>query len=116
MCFDSRVAEGNWGIPTFYDGILPVVTPDELAEADTHDAWRIPEEIRAKTLLEDLRQGDAERILVFGHYGIFTRIFLAFCELDTGDHAVLAMMDNTAVSCLEYSGDDRRVWFWNKHL
>ncbi|MCK5805549.1 MAG: histidine phosphatase family protein [Lentisphaeria bacterium] len=116
MRFDSRAAEGNWGIPTFYDGILPVVTPRELAEADVHDAWQTPSEIRAKDLLDDVRKGDAERVLVFGHYGIFARIFMAFCEMDTADHSLLAMMGNTAISCLEYSKDDRRrVWFWNVH-
>ena len=115
MRFDSRVAEGNWGIPTFYDGILPVVTPDELAAADRHDAWRVPADVRAAALLADLQQEDAERILIFGHYGIFTRIFAAFCALDAKDSSLLAMMDNTAISCLEYSEDERqRVWFWNR--
>ena len=114
MRFDSRAAEGNWGIPTFYDGILPVVTPDGLAEADVHNAWRLPADTRAKMLLEDLQKEDAERILVFGHYGIFTRIFVAFCMIEASGRPPLAMMDNTAISCLEYSADDqRRIWSWN---
>ncbi len=115
MCFDSRVAEGNWGIPAFYDAIQPVITPDELAEADVHDAWRIADETRARSVLEDVQNRDVERVLIFGHYGIFSRIFAVFCGVETAEHSLSAMMDNTAVSCLEYSEDGRRrVLFWNR--
>ncbi len=112
--FDSRLAEANWGMPDYYAGILPVITPAELAAPDRHNAWRESAETRAENLVLELMARGEQDILLFGHWGIFTRVFLAFCGMPVDDWGFQAVMDNTAISLLESDAEGRRyIRYWN---
>jgi len=111
--FDSRVIESNWGDPEFYSPVLPVEPPD-IAAPDRHDAWRIGAELRSAELIDELLSRDEEKICLFGHWGIFTRLFLVFCGMPAENWAFLAMMDNAAISLFEVDADQRRfIRYWN---
>jgi broad specificity phosphatase PhoE len=113
IVFDSRVAESNWGIPDYYLGILPLATPN-IAQPDRHHAWLKPAEERAAELVTDLLSQEKERILLFGHWGIFVFIFRAFAGIESDEKALQATMDNAGISLLEIDHETRRyLRFWN---
>lgn len=110
---DSRVIE-HWP-QGFYAGYEPEPPPDGLAKPDVHDAWRMDPAERARRLLEDVLADDAERVLLFGHFGLFRHIFRLFIGADMYAPHIDAMMDNTAISRLDVHADGRReVRFWNR--
>lgn len=111
--FDSRLAESNWGRPDYYRPILPLSTPT-IAAPDRHDAWLQPVEQRVTALMADLMQRPEERVLLFGHWGVFGALFRVFVGLAAGDDLRWATMDNTGISLLEQGDDQRRyLRFWN---
>jgi broad specificity phosphatase PhoE len=111
--FDSRLAESNWGQPDYYRPILPLGLP-AIAAPDQHDAWLQPVEQRVTALMADLVQRPAERVLLFGHWGIFGALFRVFVGLAADDDLMWATMDNTGISLLEQGDDQRRyLRFWN---
>ena len=112
--FDSRLIESDWGIEGFYAPILPVTIPD-FAEPDRHDAWLKSADVRAEALVEDLfaRQGD--NILLFGHWGIFNRIFWAFTGMDENNKLARVTMDNAGISLIEVDKKGYRfIRYWNE--
>ena len=111
--FDSRLIESDWGIDRYYESILPVASPGS-AYADRHDAWLVGFAKRSLSLVESLLEAPEEKILLFGHWGIFNSLLLTFTGMDTCGVSVLAPMDNTAISLLEIDDQDRRVIrYWN---
>ena len=112
--FDSRVIESDWGRQGFYAPILPVVNP-EFAEPDRHDAWLKSADERAESLVEDLVERPEENILLFGHWGIFNRIFWAFVGMDTNNKLARINTDNTGISLLEIDEKGYRfIRYWNE--
>ncbi len=111
--FDSRLIESDWGIDRYYESILPVATPG-IACADRHDAWLVAVAKRSLSLVKSLLRAPEEKILLFGHWGIFNNLLHTFSGMDTCGVSVLAPMDNTAISLLEIDDQDRRVIrYWN---
>lgn len=114
--FDSRVIESNWGIPDYYEKILPVVTPD-TAKADHQNAWLTDVGERCKGLLGELLNSEEECILLFGHWGVFNKLFQVFTQwvdVPNKQKRLVASMDNTAISLLEIDDDGNRVIrYWN---
>jgi len=111
--FDSRLVESDWGIDRYYESILPVATPD-VARADRHDAWLVGVVKRSLSLVESLLRAPEEKILLFGHWGIFNSLFHTFTGLDTCGVSILAPMDNAGISLLEIDDQHRKVIrYWN---
>lgn len=112
--FDSRIAESDWGIPNYYQGILPLNLPD-IAQADRHHALLIPAEKRVSDLVSDLLNASEQSILLFGHWGIFVHLFWVFSGMNSGKNMFQATMDNTGISLLEVDDDGNRyLRFWNE--
>lgn len=111
--FDSRLVESDWGIDRYYESILPVAAPG-IACADRHGAWLVAVAKRSLSLVKSLLRAPEEKILLFGHWGIFNNLLHTFTGMDTCGFSVLAPMDNTAISLLEIDDQDRRVIrYWN---
>jgi broad specificity phosphatase PhoE len=111
--FDSRLVESDWGIDRYYESILPVAAPG-IACADRHDAWLVAVAKRSLSLVKSLLRAPEEKILLFGHWGIFNNLLHTFTGMDPCGFSVLAPMDNTAISLLEIDDQDRRVIrYWN---
>ena len=111
--FDSRLIESDWGIDGFYAPVLPVAIPD-FAAPDRHDAWLTSADERAEALVADLVARPADNILLFGHWGIFNRIFWAFTGMDENNKLARATMDNTGISLLEVDDQGYRfIRSWN---
>ena len=105
--FDSRLIEDNTG----YERILPVELPD-IARPDRHDAWLTPPGERSASLMDDLLRNPGENFLLFGHCGIFTRLFHAFAG--HSDTLYFMHTDNAAVNRIDIDDvNDRVVRFWN---
>jgi broad specificity phosphatase PhoE len=115
VVFDSRVIEAGWGRPDFYGDIKPLATP-AFGEPDQHDAWDIPAPERAATFLNEMLAQGLERIIVVGHWGIFSALFRAFCmDGQTTSVPVAASMHNCAVSRLGIDARGTRVLYaWNE--
>ena len=122
--FDSRLIESDgwigrtyisdWGIQECYNAILPVVTP-EIAEPDCHDVWLISADERVATLVEDLVVRQENNILLFGHWGVFNRIFWAFIGMDANNKLARFNTDNTGISLLEVDEKGYRfIRYWNE--
>lgn len=110
--FDSRLIESDWGIPNYYQPILPLATPD-IAMPDGNDAFFKPVEVRATELLTYLLAQEEEKFMLFGHWGIFSHLLLAFVDL-AHSQTVEATMDNAAISFLEVDDDQNRyIRYWN---
>lgn len=111
--FDSRLIESDWGIDRYYESILPVSAPGSAC-ADRHDAWLVAVAERSPSLVKSLLHAAEEKILLFGHWGIFNNLLLTFTGMDTCGVSVLAPMDNSAISLLQIDDRDRRViGYWN---
>jgi len=111
--FDSRLIESDWGINRYYESILPVAAPGMVC-ADRHDAWLVDVAKRSQSLVESLLRAPEEKILLFGHWGIFNNLLHTFTGMDICGVSVLAPMDNTAISLLEIDDQHRRVIrYWN---
>jgi len=114
VAFDSRLIESDWGETHRYAPLLPVRTP-EIALPDQQDAWLQPVHERARSLVQTLAASDWQTVLLFGHWGVFSRLFLAFAGLDVCTRALTATMNNTAISLLEVDEEQRRyVRYWNR--
>jgi broad specificity phosphatase PhoE len=112
--FDSRIAESNWGIPNYYQGLLPLITPD-IAQPDCHNALLRAVEDRVVELVSDLVDSDEESVMLFGHWGVFVHVFRVFVGIEPNEHPVWATMDNTGLSLLELDDENRRyIRFWNE--
>ena len=121
--FDSRLVECFWS--GSYEEILPYETPGS-AEADTSDAWHVRSHQRCTSLIETVANAEAENVLLFGHWGIFSvfhHTFLGFppitesSENDSpasvmGSHAT---MENACVSLFTIGDDpaERSLLRWN---
>jgi broad specificity phosphatase PhoE len=111
--FDSRLAESNWGIPDYYQPILPLQLPD-IASSDRYHVLLTPVEERAVALMHDLVDHYEKRILLFGHWGIFFYLFQVFVGISVGRDSVRAKMDNTGISLFEVDDTGKRfIRFWN---
>jgi len=111
--FDSRVMESEWGNPDFYTPLLPLEIPD-IAAPDRHDAYGRTVEQRAASVIEEWMDADTERCLIFAHWGICGRLFMAFVDADVTDWSVLPSMDNTGISLFEVDDGGRRwIRHWN---
>ena len=114
VAFDSRLIESDWGHANRYAPILPQRTPD-IALPDRHDAWLQPVRERALSVVDDLARCNWQTVLLFGHWGVFNRIFQAFTGLDVDTKTVKATMDNAALSLLEIDDEQNRlVRYWNE--
>jgi broad specificity phosphatase PhoE len=114
--FDSRIIEIDWN-PTFYESVAPVTTP-ETAEPDEQDAWFIPVDTRVAAMIRELLEGPHERVMLFGHYGVFCRFFIHFCGLPP-ESTFRVNTDNTGISVLGIDDDGSRgirVWNDASHL
>lgn len=112
--FDSRAVE-HAGNPEFYAPILPVGVPD-IAEPDPHNAWLMDPKERITSLLDDLLTCAGERIVVFGHWGLFHFILRDFMGLDCYADTPRASTDNACVSLLKTENGQREVAFWNRRV
>lgn len=111
--FDSRLIESDWGQADRYAPLLPVRTPD-IALPDRHDAWLQPVQQRVVALVDELATDHWQRVLLFGHWGLFNHTFLAFTGLDVDSQVLQATMDNAAISMFEIDDEQRRfVRCWN---
>ena len=112
--FDSRLIESDWGNLHRYAPILPVKTPD-IAQLDQHDAWLLPVQDRALSIVQDLAKANWPSVLLFGHWGVFSRIFMAFTGLNVHSQTFTATMDNAAISLFEIDDEQNRfVRYWNE--
>jgi len=113
MAFDSRLIEHGDGVPSPYEAILPVVTPD-IAEPDTQDAWREHSSDRARDLMAELLGLTETGVMLFGHCGLFSILCRVFMDIDPGHKPVGAQMDNAGISLLALKDDGRRIIeIWN---
>lgn len=111
--FDSRVMESEWGDPEFYAGVLPL-SPPEIAAPDRHHAYDRTAEQRAAEVMDEVIGSDSQSCLIFGHWGICGRLFMAFIQADLHNWSLLPSMDNVGLSLLEVDDADRRwVRYWN---
>jgi broad specificity phosphatase PhoE len=111
--FDSRVIESNWNNPDCYAPLLPYTTQD-VALPDSHDAWLVQVDDRARDLVDEFVHRTGEHILLFGHWGVFSQVFMAFLGLSAQAALGQATMDNTGISCLEVNEKEQRyIRVWN---
>ena len=112
--FDSRVIESNWNNPNCYAPLLPYSTPD-IALPDRRDAWLVEVDERVRDLIDELVQRTDEHILLFGHWGVFSRAFMAFLGLSAQAALGRATMDNAGISRLEVNEkEERYLRVWNE--
>ena len=58
-----------------------------------------------------------EQILLFGHWGVFSRVFMAFLGLSAQAALGQATMDNTGISRLEVNEEEKRyLRVWNERV
>lgn len=116
ICFDSRLIEGDWGIPNYYQSLVGLSSRlNPIAEADKHDAYLVPFEQRVEALLKDLIASPNGTILLFGHFGIFSRLLAHFLGIHEDDRIGFSHMENTALSILEIQDDGKRtLGVWNE--
>ena len=111
--FNSRLIESDWGSPDRYVPILPLTTPD-TALPDRQDAWLEGVQARADALVAELLAEDQQNVLLFGHWGMFGHLFLAFAGMGEGLHGFRMTMDNAGISLLEVDPEGNRfVRYWN---
>lgn len=112
--YDSRLVEPDWGHAQGYASILPVSTPD-IALPDRQNAWLVPVQDRAVSLVDALVTCNWQTVLLYGHVYVFSRILLAFMGLDVHSQTLGAVTDNAAISLLEIDDEQRRfVRYWNE--
>ena len=88
----------------------------DIALPDRQDAWLDGVQARAGALVAEILAGDRQNVLMFGHWGVFGRFFLAFAGMGESLRGFRMTMDNTGISLLEVDSEgNRSVRYWNDH-